>query len=815
MIRLALFGGIELADPANPESSAILGQRKRVALLVYLTLAGPDALRSRDAVLALFWPEFDQRRARGALRQALYSLRLSLGRGAIVTRSDGSLGTSPDAVWCDAVAFEQALKSGDPEEALRLYRGDLLPGFFVDDAPGFERWLDEERPRLRRKVREAAWRLADDAEQRGDLANAARWARRCTELSHDDEVSLQKLLRLLDRAGDRAGALHAYQEFAARLAKDFDAAPSAETRRLIVAIRERAAGSAPNRLPVVLEAAIASTAPSTPTSPPVPSARVIGSGPRHAMRRSLLWLAASAMMIALLVGLAGLLHHTLSRGRGPASNSRVRIVVDDFTDLTTPSRRGVFGPAITAAVVDKLAAVRSFDVASARNPGRARDDDPRGARLPRFVVTGSVLRSGARVRVNVELIDATAGSTLGTSVLEHESSDSMALVDALSGDVSSAIRVAIGRELRSRDRYVASTHSSARRLAEEASTERDMARDLEHEGRFSTAARALRRADSLLAIVEAIAPAWREPMIERAHVAWELAVLHLSSGSHDVVRADALLREGIVEAERAVAADSADATALETLGLLSYWYWLQIPLPPDSTRAALARAMSALRSAVAMDPGRASAWNLLSAALYSQADYKGAYLAAYRAYQADAYLDDAAEVLSRLFASAYEIGDDVGARRWCDEINHRFEGSWTGAYCQLGLLAWGSSAGDPAAVRQAWAIVTAGGRRTPLVREMGPRLYMLVAVSLARAGLRDSAEAIIRRSRVSAAGDPEILPLEASARIILGQPDSAVARLAQYVRAKPLHRTAVACSRRFAGLRALDRQRTVFRPCDL
>ena len=45
MIRLALFGGIELVDPAEPGTSALLGQRKRVALLVYLALAGPGALR--------------------------------------------------------------------------------------------------------------------------------------------------------------------------------------------------------------------------------------------------------------------------------------------------------------------------------------------------------------------------------------------------------------------------------------------------------------------------------------------------------------------------------------------------------------------------------------------------------------------------------------------------------------------------------------------------------------------------------------------------------------------------------------------------
>jgi hypothetical protein len=279
------------------------------------------------------------------------------------------------------------------------------------------------------------------------------------------------------------------------------------------------------------------------------------------------------------------------------------------------------------------------------------------------------------------------------------------------------------------------------------------------------------------------------------------------------MRAKVFLEAGIGEAERAVANDGADATALETLGLLSYWYWLQVPLAPDSARRTLARTMKVLRSAVDVDPERASAWNQLSAALYSQADYAGAYLAALRAYQADAYLDDAEQILNRLFLTAYEMGDDALARSWCDEINYRFEQSWTSADCQLNLLAWGGTGGDPAAARRAIILANGGGRHTVLTRGARPRLDMLLAAVLARAGLRDSAEYMILRSRTDAAGDPELLPLEAGALLLLGRSDTAAVLLAQYVSAKPLHRAGVACSRRFAALRALDRQHSVFAPC--
>jgi tetratricopeptide (TPR) repeat protein len=415
----------------------------------------------------------------------------------------------------------------------------------------------------------------------------------------------------------------------------------------------------------------------------------------------------------------------------------------------------------------------------------------------------------------VALVDAAAGSTLKTAALERESRDSMMLVDALAREVSSMIRVAIGREVRLRSTDAGRVDSHARRLAAEAVTERERAHDLERQGRLSLAALSLLRADTLLRHTEAIAPSWKEPMIERSRLGLELAILHSVPSFHDPLRARAFLEVGIGEAKRAVANDHDDATALETLGLLSYWYWLQIPLAPDSARLMLARAMKVLRSAVEADPQRAFAWDLLSAALYTQADYTGAYVAALRAYQADAYLDDAEQILNRLFLTAYEMGDEALARSWCDEINQRFQQSWTGPDCRLSLLAWGDAAGDPAVARRAMRIVAESGRQAAPIRGARPRLHMLVAAALARAGMRDSAESMILRARTDAAGDPEILPLEAGALLLLGRSDTAASRLAQYLREKPLHRAGVACSRRFAALRELDHHPSVFDACSV
>jgi DNA-binding SARP family transcriptional activator/TolB-like protein len=217
----------------------VIAQPKRLALLAYLAAAAPRGFQRRDTVLALFWPELGDEDARRALRQALHFLRREIGTDAIQTRGD-EVGVNADFVWCDAVAFADALEAGSVADALTLYRGDLLDGLHVSDASAeLEHWIGEQRDRLRRLAADAAWRLSNQADAAGNGVDAAHWARRGAALAPDDEGALRQLIRLLDRMGDRAGALRAYCDFAQRLTTELDAEPSAETKALVRAVRAR------------------------------------------------------------------------------------------------------------------------------------------------------------------------------------------------------------------------------------------------------------------------------------------------------------------------------------------------------------------------------------------------------------------------------------------------------------------------------------------------------------------------------------------------------------------------------------------------
>lgn len=237
-VALRILGPLEVQDPSGREIRAVVAQPKRLALLCFLALTSLDQYRQRDTIVALFWPEFDQSRARGALRQALSWLRQRLGTAVLTTRGEEEIGVAASGLWCDVVAFDDAIATGDLERALGLYRGPLLEGVFVTGADAeFEHWLDAERTRRHQQATRAAIALAEREGAAGRMAVAVDWASRAAFLAPNDEDVHRRRLRLLAASGDRAGALAVHAAFVQRLNADFGTQPSAETARVVAELQ--------------------------------------------------------------------------------------------------------------------------------------------------------------------------------------------------------------------------------------------------------------------------------------------------------------------------------------------------------------------------------------------------------------------------------------------------------------------------------------------------------------------------------------------------------------------------------------------------
>jgi DNA-binding SARP family transcriptional activator len=236
LISLVLFGRIDLHAP-DEAASRLLVQSKTIGLLALLSVPTLDRFIRRDRLIGILWPELDQDRARNALRKVLHGVRAALGAEAVPSRGDDEIALASTAVSCDVAAFTRCADLGFLMQALQLYTGELMPGFHLDGCAEFDRWLEDERMAARERAAGAAWALAQRLETANQHSDAAGMARRAIRFSWSDERALRRALSMLERLGDRAGAIHLYEEFTRRLRADLELEPSLETVQLAERIR--------------------------------------------------------------------------------------------------------------------------------------------------------------------------------------------------------------------------------------------------------------------------------------------------------------------------------------------------------------------------------------------------------------------------------------------------------------------------------------------------------------------------------------------------------------------------------------------------
>ncbi len=127
-------------------------------------------------------------------------------------------------------------------------------------------------------------------------------------------------------------------------------------------------------------------------------------------------------------------------------------------------------------------------------------------------------------------------------------------------------------------------------------------------------------------------------------------------------------------------------------------------------------------------------------------------LAARRALEADAFLSGAKNIIERLFWTSLDLDRDEDAVQWCEEGRRRFPESAAFLGCALVRLAT-AEAVEPD-VDSAWGLFHEYVEQLSGAQELFPereqaKQEMIVAAVLARAGLTDSARAVM--SRVHAA----------------------------------------------------------------
>src|SRR5215210_7610741 len=247
-VRISLLG----APRVEHEGGEIeVDTRKAIALLAYLAVTRQR--HARDSLAGLLWPEYNQTRARAALRRTLSSLGVARAAGWLVADRE-SVDLARGEIWVDVDRFRGLLAEcrthGHPEgevcpgclpplsEAVGLYRDDFLAGFALRDSAAFDDWQFFQGEELRRELAGALERFSRGCGANEEWEQAIRHARRWMALDPLHEPAHRWLMQLYAWAGQRAAALRQYRECVRVLDGELGVSPLEETTRIYEAIKE-------------------------------------------------------------------------------------------------------------------------------------------------------------------------------------------------------------------------------------------------------------------------------------------------------------------------------------------------------------------------------------------------------------------------------------------------------------------------------------------------------------------------------------------------------------------------------------------------
>lgn len=389
-LRISLLGGMEIGPAGGAGEIAVT--RKTGAMLAYLALLEGQA-QTRDKLAGLFWSRNTDEQARTNLRQALSRLRKAVANG-----DEGPLLADADQVALDMARvdldvahFKSLLGKGGAdatEQAVALYRGDLLDGIHLNES-SFDHWLRGERERLRFLAIDALLKLVEDYCATGDLERCISAALRLLSIDPLQEPAHRALMRAYAAQGRHAMALQQYQSCRDLMLAELQVEPEAATVALFHEIRHRRNGNGSD-------------------------AAFVTKGPNGDL---------------------------VDLGR---TGGRPSIAVLPFANISGDPGTDYFASGITGNILAGLTRFRDLFViaggSSAALDGPDLDPAQAGRKLGvAHVLEGSVMPVGGRLRVIVQLVDTRTGERLWGEKYDREAEDLLAVQDDITTNIVASL----------------------------------------------------------------------------------------------------------------------------------------------------------------------------------------------------------------------------------------------------------------------------------------------------------------------------------------------------------------------------------------
>ena len=375
--RISLFGGFRIEnETAGPLR---LTGKRGPAIIAYLARC-PGMTATRERLADLLWGDSDGEHSRNSLRQALSVLRQDLAReGVDLIHSSGELiALRPEAVQVDVEEFEMGLSARSAQDlakALTNYTGPFLDGLYLG-SNAFDDWITSERDRLLGRALESFEKLARLVDPDAGLILADR----ILAMEPTREESYRLKMELVLACGQRDRAIRTYEACRSMLKKEFGVEAGPETRALWQSL--------------LLAADDASNVQSTSG---VPASQRLG---------------------------------------------RPSISVADFVNLTGKQGDDFFAKGLVQDITTALSEVADYVVLAALPPeksGPGEEAKTPGTLRARYMLSGSVQRSGNGLRVNIQLVDAAGGHNVWAQKFDGHSEHALEFQDRIAQSVVLAV----------------------------------------------------------------------------------------------------------------------------------------------------------------------------------------------------------------------------------------------------------------------------------------------------------------------------------------------------------------------------------------
>ncbi|MGV3551734.1 BTAD domain-containing putative transcriptional regulator [Rhizobium sp.] len=376
--KILLLGGFRIQNEITGQLR--LTGKRGPAIIAYLSMC-PGMSATREKLADLLWRDSNSDQSRNNLRQTLSVMRQDLSRAGcnLVNFGRESIQLDASAILVDVLEFEAGLAARSAQEldgALANYAGPFLDGLYLGGS-GFDDWAASERDRLLNRALDSFERLARLLDDEAGLALADR----LLTMDPIREASYRLKIELLVAKGQRDKALRTYETCRSVLKREIGVDVSPETRDLwqsLQAASEQGAAAQPSN------AASAGSRSARPS-----------------------------------ISVAGFVNFTGERGDEFFARG---LVQDITTALSTVADYVVVAKPFRADGTD------ASDETSAPARGRAR-----------YMLSGSIQRSGDWLRVNAQLADVIDGHNVWAQKFDGSSENALEFQDRISRAVVLAV----------------------------------------------------------------------------------------------------------------------------------------------------------------------------------------------------------------------------------------------------------------------------------------------------------------------------------------------------------------------------------------